>query len=88
METFDKVTEILSELSGKETVCLDHELQNDLGLDSLQMVTLLMMIEETFEIILDESDMNPFDMLTVQNAVDLVEKYLERKSNEKCSKES
>ena len=75
MEFFDKVCVILSELSGIETICLEHELQSDLGLDSLQMVTLLMMLEENFQITLDESDMNPFQLATVQDAIDLVQKY-------------
>ena len=44
MEIFDKVCVILSELSGMETICLEHELQSDLGLDSLQMVTLLIFL--------------------------------------------
>ena len=39
------------------------------------MITLLLEIEETFEIELDESDMNPFDLNTVEDAVKLVEKY-------------
>ena len=75
MEFFDKVCVILSELSGIETICLEHELQSDLGLDSLQMVTLLMMLEENFQITLDESDMNPFDLANVWQVVDLVEQY-------------
>lgn len=75
MEIFNKVTVILSELSGMETICLEHELQGDLGLDSLQMVTLLIMLEENFQITLDESDMNPFDLVNVWQVVDLVEKY-------------
>ena len=83
MEFFDKVCVILSELSGIETICLEHELQSDLGLDSLQMVTLLMMLEENFQITLDESDMNPFDLVNVWQVVDLVEKYAGGESNEK-----
>ena len=75
MEFFDKVCVILSELSGIETICLEHELQSDLGLDSLQMVTLLMMLEENFQITLDESDMNPFDLTTVKDVVELANKY-------------
>lgn len=76
MEVFDKVKMILSELSGIETICIEHGLQADLGLDSLQMVTLLMMLEEKFQITLDESDMNPFDLINVYHVVCLVEKYL------------
>ena len=63
MEIFDKVKNILSELSGMETICLEHELQNDLSLDSLGMVTLLIMLEENFQFVLDESDINPFDLI-------------------------
>ena len=87
MEIFDKVCVILSELSGIETICLEHELQSDLGLDSLQMVTLLMMLEENFQITLDESDMNPFDLVNVWQVVDLVEKYAGGENNEENKKE-
>lgn len=82
METFDKVTIILSELSGMDNICLEHNLRSDLALDSLQMVTLLMMLEENFQIVLDESDMNPFDLITVWHVVNLVEKYIGGESNE------
>lgn len=87
MEIFNKVCVILSELSGMETICLEHELQSDLGLDSLQMVTLLMMLEENFQITLDESDMNPFDLINVWHVVDLVEKYVGGESNEENEKD-
>ena len=87
MEIFDKVTVILSELSGMETIFLEQELQSDLGLDSLQMVTLLMMLEENFQITLDESDMNPFDLVNVWQVVDLVEKYVGGENNEENEKE-
>lgn len=83
MEIFHKVTSMLSELSGVGAICLEHELQNDLGLDSLQMVTLLMMLEENFQIVLDESDMNPFDLINVRHVVNLVEKYAGGESNGK-----
>ena len=87
MEVFNKVKIILSELSGIETICIEHGLQSDLGFDSIQMVTLLIMLEETFQIILDESDMNPFDLNNVQHVVNLVDKYLSGKNNENDQKE-
>lgn len=71
----DKIIEILTELSGTENISLENHLQNDLGLDSMLMVTLLLEIEEKFEIELNESDMNPFDLNTVQDVISLVEKY-------------
>ena len=88
MEIFEKVTNILSELSGTESICLDQELEKDLGLDSLQMVTLLIMIEETFDLLLDETDMNPFDSVTVSQVVSLVEKYVDGESHEETEKEN
>ncbi len=48
----------------------------DLGMDSLRMVMLLVTIEDTFEIELDESDMNPFSLITVQDVVNLAMKYV------------
>ena len=76
MKIFDQVSAILSELSGMESIAPEQELQADLGLDSLQLVTLLVMLEEGFRIVLDEADMNPFDLLTVAHVVGLVEKYI------------
>lgn len=71
-----KVKDILLELSGQEEFDNEALLQEDLTLDSLAMVTLLVEIEDTFSIQLDESDMNPFDFETVQNVIDMVKKYI------------
>ena len=75
MKNFEKVVSILSELCEIEEIFAENELQKDLGLDSLQMVTLLMMLEEKFEIVLEESDMNPFDLTLVEDVIHLVERY-------------
>ena len=88
MEIVEKIYMILSEISGKKVICLEDELQAELGLDSLQMVTLLIMLEENFQIVLDESDMNPFDLINVWHVVNLVEKYLGGNSNEENEKEN
>lgn len=76
METKEKVIEIIKELSGLENISLDSNLQSDIKLDSLVMVTLLLQIEDEFQIELDESDMNPFDLETVESVVELVKKYI------------
>ena len=88
MESFDTVSEILSELSGVENIYAEQDLQLDLGLDSLQLVTLLIMLEESFQITLNESDMNPFDLINVNNVINLVEKYLCGGNNEENEAES
>ncbi len=76
MEIKEKVEKIIWELSPQENINLDDKLQDDLGLDSLSMVMLLMEIEDEFEIEIDESDMNPYDLITVADAVNLIQKYV------------
>ena len=75
MNIEEKVKNILCNLCGEEFIDNTSLLQEELVLDSLMMVTMLVEIEETFEIELDEADMNPFDLGTVQNVIDMVAKY-------------
>lgn len=77
MNTEQKVMELLQELSGSDGFSPKDSLQEDVGLDSLAMVTLLMMLEDTFEIELKQSDMNPLALIRVEDITKLVEKYLE-----------
>lgn len=84
MNTEEKIREILFELSGMEITDNNASLQEDLALDSLAMVMLLIEIEEAFGIELDESDMNPFVLNTVQDVIVLVSKYF-GDENEKTS---
>ena len=65
-----------------EDLCLipvqsgEQTLMDDLNFDSLRLVMLLVALEDTFEIELDESDMNPFALVTVNDVMALVEKYI------------
>lgn len=77
MNISEKVIEIIKELSGAENITETNNLREDAMLDSLNMVMLLVEIEEVFEIELDESDMNPIDLVTVEDVVKLVKKYCE-----------
>ena len=76
MRIEESVKSILKELSGEENIKNEAMLQDDLAMDSLSMVSLLIGIEDVFEIELNEADMNPFALGTVQDVVDLVEKYV------------
>ncbi len=75
MKIEEKVKGILSELSGEKSIENTFQLQGDLALDSLMMVTMLVEIEDVFDVELEEADMNPFDLNTVQSVIDLVAKY-------------
>ena len=82
MQTHEKISEILSELTGIDSINTKDSLQEDLGLNSIQMVTLLIMIEDTFGIFLNEEDMNPYDLVYVYQVIDMVEKYIKGDSDE------
>ena len=79
----DKVISLINTLGRFEAGEPSNSLEFDLGFDSLGLIILLTMIEETFQIELDESDMNPFELRTVQNVIDLVAKYFDH-SQEAC----
>lgn len=71
-----QVIEIVEELSLMPIQDADVTLTGDLSMDSLRMVMLLVTLEDTFEIELDESDMNPFSLISVRDVIDLVMKYV------------
>ncbi len=74
-ESENKIQNILSELCGEKVTDNSLDIQQDLALDSLAMVTLLIELEDAFSIQFEETDMNPFDLTTVQSVIDLVGKY-------------
>lgn len=70
-----QVIEILEDLCAEKITDTSLHLISDLALDSLRMVMLLVMIEDVFDIELNESDMNPFELATVKDVINLVAKY-------------
>ncbi len=76
MDRKERVFELLEELTSVEEISAFDELAGDLGIDSLGMITLLVSIEDTFQIELEESDMDPMALQTVDDIVQLLGKYL------------
>lgn len=76
MNLKEQVFDIIGSLSAAEKINLSDNLQEDIGLDSLGLVMLLFAIEDSFSIELQESDMNPYDLITVGDVVDLAEEYV------------
>ena len=73
-----KISEILEEITGCQETEDNLLLAEDLGIDSLGMVMLLVELEDTFGIELNESDMNPNELKTVGDINELVCKYLDK----------
>lgn len=69
------VDRILKEKSFCEKVTPNLNLNEDLGLDSLNMVELIVELEEELDIEIEESDLDPASLRTVKQIYDLVEKY-------------
>jgi len=55
----------------------DSSLKDDLGIDSLRIVELLVKIEEKYEIVFPESDLNPEHLNTVRDILELIEKHVQ-----------
>lgn len=75
MKLFEQTADILMELSGLDNIKPEDSLKDTLALDSLSMVTLLIEIEDRFGIRLNESDMDPNALASVEDVYELVKKY-------------
>lgn len=71
---FDKVKELLvEELSiDADTITMEAELENDLGINSLELADLVFLCEERFSVQIDDDNIK--NLLTVGDVV----KYLEK----------
>lgn len=76
MDFRKKVYEIIGSICGLEVDSQDKSLSDDLGIDSLGMVALLIELEDSLNIELEESDMNPLMLKTTEDIVKLAEKYI------------
>lgn len=75
-KTYQELKEIISKLvidPNQIEIKKDMRLKEDLGFDSLLIVSLILDIEEYMSIIFNESDLDPSELLTVQDLADLVE---------------
>ena len=71
------VDKIIKEKSFFEDITPSLKLVEDLGLDSLNIVELIVELEELFNIEIDESELDPVTLQTVNQIYSLVEKYVE-----------
>lgn len=77
MELRQTVIDAIRQICGAEDIRDKSLLKEDLGIDSLGMVTLLVLLEDAFSIEFDESDMDPFDIQTVEDVFTLMQKYVD-----------
>lgn len=68
---------IFFQLCGIPEVKASDSLKDDLGLDSLSMVTLMVMLEDEFHIEFLAADLDPYSLNTVQDVENLVYRYID-----------
>lgn len=73
----ERINEILKGKCFYDEIVPEQTLKDDLGLDSLSMVELIVELEEEFDIEIDESDLDPDDLKTVNHIYEIVRKYTE-----------
>ena len=57
---------------------MDKKLKEDIGLDSLSLVTVIVALEEALGIRFDDADLDPSAILTPQDLILLIEKSYEK----------
>ena len=86
MNLTEKVMEIIHGVIECDEITPESRLQEDIGLDSFGLVTLLIELEDALMIELDESDMDPFELETVSDVTEMVSAYCE--SGSECGEKA
>ncbi len=75
--TFDQIKELIADTMGcdENLITMDATLGEDLGMDSLDAVELSMVLEETFEITIEEEKLAGFK--TVSDIVEYIDSMID-----------
>ena len=72
----EKLNGVFSQMCGAVEIKPDDLLREDLGFDSLMLVTLMVLLEDEFQIVFMAADLDPFALTTVQNVEELIQRYV------------
>lgn len=63
---FEKIKELIADELGieEDTIQLDSNLADDLGADSLDAIELIMAVEETFDVEIDDTDASKIKLVS------------------------
>ena len=73
MKNFETIRKILAGYTAEEDITLQSKIKEDLGLDSLSLVSFLVELEEALGFELDMSDLDPEKISVVADIVKLTE---------------
>ena len=74
--TFDQIKELIADTTGcdEDLITMEATLEEDLGMDSLDAVELSMVLEETFDITIEEEKLAGFK--TVSDIVNYIDSMI------------
>ena len=68
--------DVIFQLCGMTEIKETDSLSEDLGLDSLSLVTMMVLLEDAFHIVFLTADLDPFALNTVGDIENLLSKYI------------
>lgn len=71
-----KLNGVFLQMCGAVEIKPDDLLREDLGFDSLMLVTLIVLLEDEFQIVFMAADLDPFALTTVQDVEELIQRYV------------
>ena len=71
-----KLNGVFLQMCGAVEIKPDDLLREDLGFDSLMLVTLMVLLEDEFQIVFMAADLDPFALTTVQDVEELIQRYV------------
>ena len=75
--TYEKIIEIISESSAIPTnEIASEDALKEIGIDSLKIVELIINIEDGLNINFEDSDLNPAELINVEDVFVLIKKYV------------
>jgi len=76
-EVFKKIEQVLKEVKPSSSIKLERHLQNDLGLDSVDLLSFFFDLEKLFDVKIPQVDVENYQLLTIKNIVEYIEKIRE-----------
>lgn len=70
------IIDIISSISADTDFKTDARLKEDLGIDSLRLVELMVAVEDKLDIRFELSDLDSGNLKTVQDVIDVTQKYI------------
>ena len=76
-----KIDELIRTMTFEENIQENHRLKEDLGLDSLSVISLIISLEDAFSIEFSMDDLDPAGLLTVADVYALAGRYANEESH-------